>query len=309
MRPPLSFRRLVRRLLRGTLAAAAIASLSGCGDGNSPTSPGGGSATITAIVDGQAWASAAAARAETDQAGRLTIVGSRTAGLAGDTLTIVVGYVTGPGTYPLGVNHISTSGGIATFSQGTTSWNTPLSGASGSITISSLTAARVAGTFQFTATATAPATGTKTISSGTFDVPFTTPFTVSQERGGAVSAMINGSIWNAATAAALGSGGTFGFAGSNLTYDLTLGAQAFQAGVTYALGNGTGKAMLTVTLQAPGVTGVWGGHATDVGTVTFTSIDGRRATGTFAGVLSPQGLTGGSTMSIANGVFDVRIVP
>jgi hypothetical protein len=77
--------------------------------------------------------------------------------------------VTGTGTYPLGGTSVAeyTTGGLPQWSSGS-------SGGSGTITINSLTATGAQGTFSFVGGAVGGtgATGSKTVSSGTFNVTF-----------------------------------------------------------------------------------------------------------------------------------------
>src|SRR4029079_16671896 len=109
--------------------------------------------------DGVAWASDPLALQVTgNQAvpGTQLILGTKlTGGQDSRNVTRTLGYLSGPGTYPLGVNQGTTAGGsgAVTIQQGGVLglWNTVCSGSAGTITITSLTSTRMTGTFQFTA--------------------------------------------------------------------------------------------------------------------------------------------------------------
>ena len=140
---------------------ALILALAACGGNDGSTGPGPGNAAGTFChhrrtelgehdePDGR--------RTGTNEVpGLVTITGTRavSAGNA-TTITLTAGYLAGPGTYPLGVNFISTAGGSALVStvQGsaTNTWATGFSGNAGTIVVNSLTSNRIVGTFQFNA--------------------------------------------------------------------------------------------------------------------------------------------------------------
>jgi hypothetical protein len=102
-----------------------------------------------------------------------TLVASQTSG--GKTISIQINVlnVTAAGVYQLNPNFTGQFGQVSVI-QGTSAptWSTILSPGTGSINITTLTADRAAGTFQFTGQAvqSTPATGQKAVTSGTFDV-------------------------------------------------------------------------------------------------------------------------------------------
>ncbi len=120
----------------------------GCGDDSSPSGPGGGgSGPVSARIDGTPWsAPEAAVQAIASAApGQLGFVGtSLTAPSIGVSLSL--GRIPGPGTYPLGVNPLSNAGGMGVVSVNGIGSNTPLSGDAGTVTIATLTSTRVTGT-------------------------------------------------------------------------------------------------------------------------------------------------------------------
>jgi len=134
-----------------------------CGGGSSSTTgPTGGTTngTFTATIDGQAWVSTTNQTATSSSAnavpGSVTLTGTKVVSATNyTTITLALGYLTGPGTYPLGVNQGTTAGGtgivFATVGSAISTWSTNLLGNAGTVTITSLTSSRIAGTLQFTA--------------------------------------------------------------------------------------------------------------------------------------------------------------
>ena len=87
------------------------------------------------------------------------------------TITLNLFNIDEPGTYPLGVTSANV-GGIGVVSNTTgRAWSTPGSGAAGTVTLTTYTASRIAGTFSFNAEPlTGAATGTKVVTGGAFDL-------------------------------------------------------------------------------------------------------------------------------------------
>jgi len=228
------------------------------------------------------------------------------------SVSLSLGYITGTGTYPLGVNQLTTAGGtlIISTTSGTSvgSWTTAFTGAAGTITISSITSSQIVGTFQATAyPQSGVASAHKIVTNGKFTVPLN-GFTVapSSNPGSLIKATLGGTAFNAATISGQGSGSTFGTLGtttdaSNHTTTVSLTVSGSVAtGGTYPLvppaGGGTYVAMM-VTINNTSFGGLGSG---DSGSVTITSFSGGRAKGTFSGTLS-----GG--LSVTNGTFDVKV--
>jgi len=283
--------------------------LAACGGSNTGPS-GGGIGTFSATIDGVAWVSDASAVQVTGNQtvpGTQLILGTKINGQDYVNVTLALGYISATGTYPLGVNQGTTAGGsgAVTAQQGGVLglWNTGFSGSAGTITITSLTSTRMAGTFQFTAPPAlgSSATGNRVVTNGVFDVPLATGFVIppANNRGSKISATIGGVAWNGATVVGLGQGGAFSLGGTSTTYNLSLTTQvAVSAGISYAIGGNNG---FSVTATQGG--NAWGGPGS-TGSVSITSLAGGRAVGTFSGTLAR---TGGSALSIAGGTFDIRI--
>jgi hypothetical protein len=292
-----------------------------CGksSGGSPTGPGGGNTvgTFTATIDGKAWVSnsnqvSGSGSGSNQVPGLISMTGTQLVSATDyTTLTLTLGYIAGPGTYPLGVNSGTNAGGLGLVSapQGGGSfgiWSTNLTGSAGTVTVSSLTSTRMSGTFQFTAppqnfTST---TGIRVVTNGVFDMPLPSGFTSvpANNKGSTVSATIGGKSWNAATIVSLGANGVFGFTATtdSLSVSLTPGT-VMSAGSTYPIGGG-GGAIMTVVKSGTGTS--WtSGVGGAVGSLTIATASAARASGTFSATLSG---TSGSLV-ITNGTFDVRI--
>lgn len=290
-------------------AGMALVAVSGCGGGS--TGPGGGSGSLAAQIDGQAWASDAPSVSVTAGSpgvpGSLIIIGSHVASATSyTTLSLTVGYIAGPGTYPLGVNFASTAGGLGQVTQQSgaafETRSTPLSGAGGTFVVTSTVSGRITGTFAFTATPIAGAlyTGSRAVTNGTFDLALPSAFTAvpASNHGSFVAMQLNGAGWHAATVAGQGSGGVFGFTATTDAYVVTLTTATPVTAGSYALGTD-----FSMTVLETATNHSWGGTGNATGTVTVTSIGGGRVAGTVSGTLTG---TSGS-LTVASGAFDVKI--
>lgn len=145
----------------------------GCGgDDDNPTSPGGGNGggtggvKMSATVDGTAWQAFTATAI--NNSGVIAIGSSNASGEIG----IGFGFQdAGPGTYTIGPGQIATANVISLDGTG---WVANDARGSGSIVVTTLTADRIAGTFEFTAMRTV-GTGnpaTRVVTDGSFDLEF-----------------------------------------------------------------------------------------------------------------------------------------
>lgn len=304
-------------LMLATLAASAA-----CG-GSNPTGPGGGSSNMSATIDGQAWASSSQylqAGLNQSAPGHFPVYGARgttAADLVGITLNLTS--IPGPGTYPLGTAG-NVAGGIANVNVGSSVWATPLSGDAGTVTITSVGNGRIAGTFQFTAEPLTGGTGTKTITNGQFNVAITSSGglqTYDPALLGTGSVVLGGTPWKAATWTASVNQGGLVVILANKDYGISVSVAPFNGAGTYTLAF---TPFHRITLTPGGNSSApccWGGRTSlvggqtvlnDQGTITITSVNGKRIQGTFAGTLAP-GLVGNQTTNLAvtGGVFDVVI--
>lgn len=149
------------------IALLALACVMACGSDDEPTNPGGaGGGTLTATVGGVAFSGSLAVQAVRTSS-TITISGVSS---SQQQLSINLLGVNSTGTVSIGAG----SQNFAQFSQGTQTWVSSLVGGTGTLTLTTLTASRAAGTFSFTGipSASTGATGNKAVTNGTFDVSF-----------------------------------------------------------------------------------------------------------------------------------------
>ena len=145
------------------LFAAAIVSLTACGGSDSPTGTtnGGTGGTYSASVGGAAWSSAAPAAVVTSSGVSVT------GGDAGLVTIVTISFLaTAPGTYSLSANQ---TGGLATVSKSNKGYSTVATGGVGSVTLTTLSAHHVVGTFSFDAIGSGP-TDVLHVTNGKFDI-------------------------------------------------------------------------------------------------------------------------------------------
>ena len=157
--------------MRRTSAAITIASLAftlACGGdskGVMNPNPNQAGKSMSARIDGVAWTAASVSVNVTNLG--ITISG---ADASGRGVGLGMSKSLGTGTQTFGTN----ASALGTVTVGTQAWSTvSQSGASGSVTLTTLTANRAAGTFAFTAVPfIGGATGNKVVTTGAFDVTF-----------------------------------------------------------------------------------------------------------------------------------------
>lgn len=157
----------MRRTLPALAVLAAVATA--CGGGDGPTGPQGPNGptngTFSARIDGTNW-SATIVTPAMNQVGQISALGA-----SSPTWTMAFAWVdNGPATYVVGQS-IGFNGNL---SQGTGVWSASAGIGSGTLTITTRTASRVAGTFSFTMQ---PGQGSSsnqpvTITNGQFDITF-----------------------------------------------------------------------------------------------------------------------------------------
>jgi hypothetical protein len=152
----------LHRVLRLTFACSAATVLACSDNGAGPN----GNGTISATIDGASWT--ASAEVQATYIAYVLAIG----GLDSQARTIVISIpdVMTTGTFTLGAGQPAAA--VVTF--GAQIWNTALTGGTGSVTLSTLSGSHAIGSFSFTAppNAGSGATGTKVITSGTFDVRY-----------------------------------------------------------------------------------------------------------------------------------------
>ncbi len=157
--------------MRRVMAAFILLILAGtgCGGSDGPAGPGGpggpANGTFTARIDGSNWAATIIMPTYTNIAGGVSAIGA-------GSPTFTFGWAhqdtQQPATHAIG----QSIGFNVSLSRGTEVWVASSQSGSGTLTITTRTANRVAGTFSFTMVpgAGSSATGTKEVTNGQFDV-------------------------------------------------------------------------------------------------------------------------------------------
>jgi len=291
----------------------------GGGDGDNGPGPGGGSSgPFTAVVDGNAWAAdETTIGAQTVPAvpGGFVLVGSQVQS-SNDVRSISLSLynVRGTGTYALGVLP-NVIGGLGTYGQGggnvANGWVTPLNGHAGSVTLTALTATRIAGTFQFDASDNAGST--RHITEGAFDVPLTSGGAlpaVPDNAGGRLTGTVGGAAYNASLVVVTQSGPSgVGFSSTSDTLSVTIALGGVTAAGTYDITTQSAAAGRYIVVSRSGVSPVptWGTGNGTTGSVVVTSLTATRVKGTFTATLGPQANSGASTPLSVSGDFDVGL--
>lgn len=300
------------RWVLGGFAVVAAAACGGGGDGGG--GPNGGGAGMTARIDGTSWTATQvqATPGAASTPGSVVILGIKVAGNTTSSLSLLLGFISGPGTYPLGVNQGTSAGGtglyLTTSPSSVQNRTTPFNGNAGTLVITSLTAGHLEGTFEFVAEPILGSTftGNRSITQGTLDIdlPSALPAVPAANHGSSISADLGTTHFNAATVVGLGGSGSFSFGGGGDSLNISM--------INVALADTTGTYPLltgfNVTLSDLKQNHNWGGVSGDVGSVIVTSLANGRIAGTFSGTLRSLG---GATadLLVTNGSFDVRIDP
>lgn len=155
------------------VATLALVGASACGGSDKATgttnnnTSGAGDGAISMTVNGTAWRSLKTADRVSKSGNIYAIVGLNLP----YTLSLGIAGLTGPGTVNLDL--ATGQGSQAIVSNSTGGWGTAFTGGSGTITVTTLTANRIAGTFSFDAKpGSGNATGTLQVRNGRFDVTF-----------------------------------------------------------------------------------------------------------------------------------------
>lgn len=272
-----------------------------------PTGPIGNSDHFTAVIDGTAWTGLTATlSAGASPGGLFSLVGTDASG-TGILLTLY--NIGAPGAYPLGVG-ASVFGGSASLIQGSSTWWTPLSGAAGTITLASVSATRIVGTFSFVAVPVAGTGASRTVTAGSFDldVVSTPPFAVAANQGNRFGGTLGGQPWNAATVVMVSgpATGTVGIGISNSTHQIDLTLSGFTGAATYGLNTGVARYFAVTRLGTSVVT--WGGSTvTSSGSVVVTSAGASRLVGTYDVSLPPIASNPTAGTLTMTGTFDVGV--
>jgi hypothetical protein len=311
-------------VLGAALTAMAIA----CGGGGSgsPTSPGnsgnpgnsggsGSSSTMSFRVDGTATTASAVTGSFTN--GILSISGTDSARstILSFALTPTP---TGTGTYTLGP--LSAANALILIGNPAQSWQAAVGIGSGTITITTLTATTAAGTFSFSLAAVSGsgATGTKSITEGTFNVTLsgTAAPPPTNGNGSTMSVLIDGVQWTSSLSRrATMTNNILTITGQDTNFRVITLAVPFSSAAqippsppsSVSLDFTTpGRGIVTMVLGAQN----WdNGHDGGAGTFTVTAISQTRVTGTFTVTLvnNPINVTPVPTARLTNGQFDMAL--
>lgn len=301
--------------LRALVVGFVSLALGGCDpapdeETDDPTAPGGaGEFFMRANIDG-AWV-AESQFAASAGVGTYTMGGIQPVGSNPYIVSLSLYNIGGTGTYPLGTGS-TVAGGAASVIDGQATWITPLSGADGTLTITTLTTTHIAGTFSFTVTALGGgAAGTKMVTGGEFSLqitPAASDVPLPENYGSRVSGTIAGASWNAASA-----GGTYIAAqriarvhAGNNARTLSISLDEVSGPGTSALG---GARVMSLSATSNVLSNMWHSSASgSSGSVTITSLTATRMRGTFSATLGPApGSTTAGTITITNGSFDIGL--
>lgn len=224
----------------------------------------------------------------------------------------------GVGTYTLGP--LSSANALLLVGSPAQSWQAGVGIGSGTVTLTTLTSTTAAGTFSFSLAAVAGsgATGTKTISEGTFNVTLTTaqPPAATPSGGSTFSVLIDGVPWTSSLSRrATLTNNILGITGQDTNFRVITLAIPLSGGLlvppsqppTISLNFGPDiHGTVTMVLGAQN----WdNGHTGGEGTVTITSISQTRVTGTFTVTLvnNPINVTPVPTARLTSGTFDMAL--
>ena len=152
------------------MAIAAILSLTGC-DGNNDDLVQLPNGSMQAQIDGNSWQATSAVAAFRSG----TVFG--VSGVRTDGSTIAFGGIASTGGHTLGTGSPANATYTESAQQDAAIWTANSLSGSGSFTIDELDDTHIAGRFEFVLAAdpNSPASGSTTISEGSFDIQFTTP--------------------------------------------------------------------------------------------------------------------------------------
>lgn len=130
-------------------------------------SPGGSLGSMIATIDGVAWSSGQGIEGSFSGT-TLVMTGLGGSGPGRFQVQIVISGIDGAGTYPLGPAHPANVATIITANSPVVLYTTAVEGGSGSLTITSLVAGNIQGTFAFTGVLAGGNGETKVVTNGTF---------------------------------------------------------------------------------------------------------------------------------------------
>lgn len=283
------------------VAASAVLACGGGGDDDGGGGPGG-QTNWSAQIDGDEWTGLG--NAARSAGGIYTITG---ADASGGAISISLYNIPGPGTYALGMNATG-FGGMAIVSETspTRGWATPLNGRAGSITITTLTDTRIAGTFHYTADAqNGGATGTREVTDGEFDMLMLTAGAWTPPDpwdGSRLNGRIGTDTMIGATMAVIFNGDDLLFNGGDLshTFSITVQDLTSTGSVTFR----DSAPIRRIQTSNPNGSELFLTDSTSAGNITITTLNANRIAGSYTATLKRLGAAG--TVNVS-GTFDIGI--
>lgn len=157
-----------------TLACGGGGGGNNTGNNNPPTGPGGTGATngsFTAVVNGATWNAIGTIVVNRQSNNFIGIAASGFAGSTNYAFVLGIANATGPGTHSFLVAG-NGDGSSLIIGGTTTGWGTAFNGGTGSVTITSLSANRIVGTFSGTAVPSSGTAANLVVTNGAFDITF-----------------------------------------------------------------------------------------------------------------------------------------
>ncbi len=302
----------VRRVASAVMIAL-FAACSGEGSTEPVDQPPADSTGVHATVDGTPWRAYLINGSAYAFDGGFAISGTGLSAGSPVNISINLGYIPGPGTYPLGVDPGDFSGGVGSiqFLQTGQQWITPFTGGSGALVIRSISPSRISGTFEYTATPVSFGP-VRRVTNGVFSIPLSNPTNTAIDPTN-VGSQLNGTIgaapFSAGNITRRGVGAlatsSLVLTASDTTYRLEVDVSGVSAAGTYVLGTGVAR---TVTVSSlTGSAKRWGGsNATTSGQLVVSEMTTRAVKGTLTATVAPTVGTSGPAIDVSI-TFNVRL--
>ena len=165
---------LVMLVTLATLACGGGGGGDNGGNNNNPTgpnTPGATNGSFTAVINGVTWSAIGTVVVNRQSNNFIGIAASGFASSTNYALVLGIANATGPGTHSFLV--AGTGDGSSLIIGGTTTgWGTAFNGGNGNVTITSLSANRIVGTFSGTAVPSSGTAANLVVTNGQFDITF-----------------------------------------------------------------------------------------------------------------------------------------
>jgi hypothetical protein len=231
-----------------------------------------GAGSLSAVIDGVAWSSVAnetTVSSSSASPGQLTITGTEGSPTNYTSLSFGLGFIAGPGTYPLGVNQGSTPGGTGTV-----------------LSIASTT----------------------TFNDWAIDLAYPSTFTLpsGDNTGNTMSATLNGQPWYAATVEGVGDASTGVLSLDGMTTGISL---SITTSAPVAAGGTYDQSAITMLATGMGANCCWVGTGGTISVTITSLTAARAAGTFTATLPVSAGGTATAPLTITDGKFDLLISP